>query len=214
MEYIIDGIVYGVLETTILEWIAVATGLMSVWYSMKENIWVYPTGIVSVLIYVYIAFMYKLYADMGVNFYYFIMSIYGWYYWVHPKSDSRDQVPVTMNNRNENLFSVALTIGSFSILYFVLTNFTDSDVPFWDSLTTCFAILGMYLMARKKLESWVAWIITDLISIPLYFYKELVLTSFQFLVFTIIAIGGYISWKRSMEKEQSRIKDTATAEGV
>ena len=206
MEYIIDGIVTGVLQTTILEWIAVATGLLSVWYSMKENIWVYPTGIVSVLIYVYIAYIYKLYADMGVNFYYFIMSVYGWYYWLLPKSDDREQVRVTMNNKTENLISAALTIGSFSILYFVLSNFTDSDVPFWDSLTTCFAILGMYLMARKKLESWVAWIITDLISIPLYFYKELVLTSFQFLVFTIIAIGGYISWKRSMEENNSKFK--------
>ncbi len=206
MEFIIDGIVTGVLQTTILEWIAVATGLLSVWYSMKENIWVYPTGIVSVLIYVYIAYVYKLYADMGVNFYYFIMSVYGWYYWLHPKSDSREQVPVTMNNRTENVISAALTIGSFSILYFVLSNFTDSDVPFWDSLTTCFAILGMYLMARKKLESWIAWIITDLISIPLYFYKELVLTSFQFLVFTLIAIGGYISWKRSMEENNSKLK--------
>ena len=206
MEFIIDGIVTGVLQTTILEWIAVATGLLSVWYSMKENIWVYPTGIVSVLIYVYIAYVYKLYADMGVNFYYFIMSVYGWYYWLHPKSDSREQVPVTMNNRTENVISAALTIGSFSILYFVLSKFTDSDVPFWDSLTTCFAILGMYLMARKKLESWIAWIITDLISIPLYFYKELVLTSFQFLVFTLIAIGGYISWKRSMEENNSKLK--------
>lgn len=206
MEFIIDGIVTGVLQTTILEWIAVATGLLSVWYSMKENIWVYPTGIVSVLIYVYIAYIYKLYADMGVNFYYFIMSVYGWYYWLHPKSDSREQVPVTMNNRTENVISAALTIGSFSILYFVLSNFTDSDVPFWDSLTTCFAILGMYLMARKKLESWIAWIITDLISIPLYFHKELVLTSFQFLVFTLIAIGGYISWKRSMEENNSKLK--------
>ncbi|MEX0722832.1 MAG: nicotinamide riboside transporter PnuC [Gracilimonas sp.] len=214
MEYIIDGIVTGVLQTTMLEWIAVATGLLSVWYSMKENIWVYPTGIVSVLIYVYIAFMYKLYADMGVNFYYFIMSVYGWYYWLHPKNESRDQVAVTMNSKTENLISAALTIGSFAILYYVLSTFTDSDVPFWDSLTTCFAILGMYLMARKKLESWVAWIITDLISIPLYFYKELVLTSFQFLVFTIIAVGGYISWKRSMEESQSKLKNPIEASGT
>ncbi|HET8865340.1 MAG TPA: nicotinamide riboside transporter PnuC [Gracilimonas sp.] len=206
MEYIIDGIINGVLNTTLLEWVAVGTGLMSVWFSMKENIWVYPTGIVSVLIYVYIAFMYKLYADMGVNFYYFIMSVYGWYYWLHPKNDSREQVPVTMNSRNENLISVALTLGSFGIIYYILVNFTDSDVAFWDSLTTCFAILGMFLMARKKLESWIAWIITDLISIPLYFYKELVLTSFQFLVFTGIAIAGYFAWKRSMEENNSKLK--------
>ncbi|MBD3617028.1 MAG: nicotinamide mononucleotide transporter [Gracilimonas sp.] len=213
MEYVIDGIINGVLNTTLLEWVAVGTGLLSVWFSMKENIWVYPTGIVSVLIYVYIAFVYKLYADMGVNFYYFIMSVYGWYYWLHPKNDSREQVPVTMNNRNENLISAVLTLGSFGILYYVLSNFTDSDVAFWDSLTTCFAILGMFLMARKKLESWIAWIITDLISIPLYFYKELVLTSFQFLVFTAIAIAGYLAWKKSMEEEKKK-RDTQTSAAI
>lgn len=213
MEYIIDGIINGVLQTSLLEWVAVGTGLLSVWFSMKENIWVYPTGIVSVLIYVYIAFVYKLYADMGVNFYYFIMSVYGWYFWLHPRNDSREQVPVTMNNRNENLISVALTLGSFGILYYVLFNFTDSDVAFWDSLTTCFAILGMFLMARKKLESWIAWIITDLVSIPLYFYKELVLTSFQFLVFTAIAIAGYLAWKKSMEEEKKK-RDTQTSAAI
>jgi nicotinamide mononucleotide transporter len=201
MSYIIEGIVNGIYQTTALEWIAVITGLMSVWHSMKENILVYPTGIISVLIYVYIAFQYKLYADMGVNAYYFVMSVYGWYYWIHPKNDSREQVAVTINDQRENLITVALLLSSFGILYFVLTNFTDSDVPFWDSTTTSFAIAGMWLMARKKLESWVAWIITDLISIPLYFYKGLVLTSFQFLVFTGLAFAGYLAWKRSLQSE-------------
>lgn len=201
MEYIIDGIINGVIQTTALEWIAVTTGLMSVWFSMKENIWVYPTGIVSVLIYVYLAFQYKLYADMGVNFYYFVMSVYGWYYWIHPKDDSRDQVRVSLNSPKENLITIGLLLASFGILYFVLSNFTDSDVAFWDSTTTSFAIAGMWLMARKKLESWIAWIITDLISIPLYFYKELVLTSFQFLVFTGLAFAGYLAWKKSLEDQ-------------
>ncbi len=209
MEYIIEGIINGVLRTTALEWIAVATGLMSVWFSMKENILVYPTGIVSVLIYVYIAFMYKLYADMGVNFYYFVMSVYGWYYWTHTDREDRDQVPVTTNTLEENLISLALLLGSFSILYFGLSNYTDSDVAFWDSVTTSFAIVGMWLMARKTLESWVAWIITDLISIPLYFYKELVLTSFQFLVFTGLAFAGYIAWKKSLEEQQAKKPEPA-----
>lgn len=202
MGPIIDGIINGIYQTTALEWIAVITGLMSVWFSMKENILVYPTGIVSVLIYVYLAFQYKLYADMGVNAYYFVMSVYGWYYWLHPKNNSREQVPVTTNNDREQMITIGILLGSFGILYFVLSNFTDSDVPFWDSTTTCFAIAGMWLMARKKLESWVAWIITDLISIPLYFYKGLVLTSFQFLFFTGIAVAGLLAWRRSMQKEQ------------
>jgi len=202
MEHIIEGIINGILQTTLLEWIAVATGLTSVWFSMKENIWVYPTGIVSVLIYVYLAFEYKLYADMGVNFYYFVMSVYGWYYWIHPKDKSQAQVPVTVNSRNENFFTIGLMLVSFGILYFGLSNFTDSDVAFWDATTTSFTIAGMYLMARKKLENWIAWIITDLISIPLYFYKGLVLTSFQFLIFTILAFAGYIAWRNSLKERE------------
>lgn len=152
-----------------------------------------------------------LYADMGVNSYYFIMSIYGWYYWTNTKDDSRDQVPVTKNSALEWMVSVGILVGSFLILVFVLMNFTDSDVPIWDATTTCFAILGMWLMAKKKVESWIAWIITDIISVPLYFYKGLVLTSVQFLIFTVIACAAYFAWKKSMEKDQSIKSEIALA---
>lgn len=201
MQPIIDGIVNGIYQTSGLEWVAVICGVVSVIYSMRENILVYPTGIISVLIYVYLAFEYKLYADMGVNGYYFVMSVYGWYYWTNTDGN-KDQVPVTINSLRENFYSVGILGGSFGILVFVLINFTDSDVPFWDATTTAFAILGMWLMARKKLENWIAWIITDLISIPLYFYKGLVLTSFQFLIFTVLATMGYFAWKKSLEENR------------
>ncbi len=199
MQSIIEGIVNGIYQTSGLEWVAVICGVASVIYSMRENILVYPTGIISVLIYVYLALEYKLYADMGVNGYYFVMSVYGWYYWTNTDGN-KDQIPVTINSLRENFYSVGILAGSFGILVFVLINFTDSDVPFWDASTTAFAILGMWLMARKKLENWIAWIITDLISIPLYFYKGLVLTSFQFLIFTILATMGYFAWKKSLEE--------------
>ncbi len=202
MEYIIDGIIQGVMQTTFLEWTAVIFGIASVVCSMRENIWVYPTGIVSVVIYVYLAFQYKLYADMGVNAYYFIMSVYGWYYWTNTDSAKRDQVPITLNSMREHGYTLLLLLTSFSLLAAVLINFTDSDVPYWDASTTSFAIVGMWLMARKKLENWIAWIITDLLSIPLYFYKGLVLTSFQFLVFTVLATMGYFVWKKSYAKQQ------------
>ncbi len=202
MQPIIEGIIQGVVQTSTLEWIAVICGIASVVYSMRENILVYPTGIISVLIYVYLAFEYKLYADMGVNGYYFVMSVYGWYYWTNTEDD-RPQVPVTKNSSTEHLYSLAILFGGFGLLVFVLMNFTDSDVPIWDATTTAFAILGMWLMARKKLESWIAWIITDLISIPLYFYKGLVLTSFQFLVFTVLAFMGYLAWKKSYQNSGS-----------
>lgn len=201
MQPIIDGVINGVIQTSMLEWVAVICGVASVYYSMRENILVYPTGIVSVLIYVYLAFQYKLYADMGVNGYYFVMSVYGWYFWTNTDG-AKEQVSVTLNSAKENLYSLALLFGSFGLLFFVLINFTDSDVPAWDAATTAFAILGMWLMARKKLENWIAWIITDLISIPLYFYKGLVLTSFQFLIFTVLATMGYFAWKKSLEKTQ------------
>ncbi|MEQ9091773.1 MAG: nicotinamide riboside transporter PnuC [Balneola sp.] len=200
MQSIIEGIVNGIYQTSGLEWVAVICGVASVIYSMRENILVYPIGIISVLIYVYLAFEYKLYADMGVNGYYFVMSVYGWYYWTNTDGN-KDQIPVTINSLRENFYSVGILAGSFGILVFVLINFTDSDVPFWDASTTAFAILGMWLMARKKLENWIAWIITDLISIPLYFYKGLVLTSFQFLIFTILATMGYFAWKKSLEEK-------------
>ena len=197
-----DHFIEGVLATSTIEWIAVVTGLLSVWCSMKENILVYPFGIVSVLIYVYLAFNYKLYADMGVNSYYFVMSVYGWYHWKDTGGE-RDQIPVTVNDAREWLITAMLLIGSFGTLVFILMNFTDSDVPIWDALTTCFAITGMWLMARKKLENWIAWIITDIISIPLYFYKGLVLTSVQFFLFTLLAVAGYLAWKKSLVREQT-----------
>lgn len=199
MSEVLEGIITGVYQTSALEWMAVIFGLMSVWFSMKENILVYPTGIISVLIYVYLSFNYLLYADAGVNSYYFVMSVYGWYHWKDTEGDA-DQIPVTKNSSKEWAISAGILVSSFLILVFVLHNFTDSDVPIWDATTTCFAILGMWLMARKKVESWIAWIITDIISVPLYFYKGLVLTSFQFLFFTGLAIAGYFAWKKSLEK--------------
>ena len=181
---------------TWLEVVAVVFGLLSVWYSKQENILVYPTGMLSVLIYVYITFQYKLYADMGINSYYFIMSVYGWYHWTS-NTGEKSQIPITTNSLKENLVAVGVFVGAFLIVRFGL-GFTDSDVLNWDSFTTATAIAGMWLMARKKLENWVAWIITDIVAVPLYWYKGLMLTSFQFFVFTILATMGYIEWRKRL----------------
>ncbi|GAB2474514.1 nicotinamide riboside transporter PnuC [Algoriphagus taiwanensis] len=181
---------------TWLEAVAVFFGIASVFHSMREHIWVYPTGIVSTLIYVWICFEYKLYADMGINAYYFSMSIYGWYVWTHPK-ENQVVLPVTWSNGKGWLISAGLFAISYPVLAFVLSNFTDSDVPYWDSFTTASAFVGMWLMAKKKVENWIFWIITDLVSVPLYFYKGLILTSFQFLFFTVLAFMGLVAWIKS-----------------
>lgn len=184
-----------IYQTTLLEIIAVIFGLLSVWYSKKVNILVFPTGIVSVLIYVYICFIAKLYADMGINGVYFIMSVYGWYHWTR-KSEGKQVVPVQFASLKLNIISAVATLFSFGVLSYVLSNFTDSNVPYWDSFTTSIFIVGMLLMALKKVENWIYWIIGDVVSIPLYFYKGLVFTSLQFTIFLIIAVMGYVAWRR------------------
>ncbi|WP_421892804.1 nicotinamide riboside transporter PnuC [Marinoscillum sp.] len=185
-------------QTTWLEAVAVFFGLLSVWFSKQENILVYPTGIVSVLIYIYLTLQYKLYADMGINGYYFVMSVYGWYHWTD--SENRPQIPVTSNSKKQNVMSVLFFIASFIAIRTALVYFTDSDVPNWDAVTTSFALVGMWLMAEKKIENWIAWIITDIISIPLYLYKGLPFTALQFLIFTVLATWGYFSWRKTLLK--------------
>lgn len=199
MQDFFSTLIEQMTNTSWFEGIAVIFGLLSVWYSKQEDILVYPTGIVSVVIAVYITLTSKLYAEAGINAYYFIMSVYGWYYWTHA-DPNRPQVPVTRSNRKEHLIAAGLTIGSFFLIRFGL-DYTDSDVPNLDAITTATAITGMWLMAKKKIENWIYWILTDLIATPLYFYKELYFFSFQFLVFTILATWGFFSWRRSMIKE-------------
>jgi len=192
-----DVFYQNILATTWLEVIAVLFGLLSVWYAKKENILVFPTGIISVLIYVYICLFAGLYADMGINAFYFVMSVYGWYKWTR-KDQGDNYIPISKNNLTGNLLSIVGTIAFFFILRYFLTNFTDSTVPNWDSATTAIFLVGMWLMALKKIENWIFWIVGDVISIPLYFHKGLLLTSFQFTVFLIIAVMGYVEWRRKL----------------
>jgi nicotinamide mononucleotide transporter len=195
-QFFLAGLAEGLKNITWLESFAVFFGIASVFYSMREHIWVYPTGIVSTLIYVWICFEYKLYADMGINAYYFSMSIYGWYIWTHPK-ENKSVLPVTWLDSNGWLISTGLFVVSYPVLAFLLSRYTDSDVPYWDSFTTASAFVGMWLMAKKKVENWIFWIITDVVSVPLYFYKGLMLTSFQFLFFTVLATMGLFAWIKS-----------------
>jgi nicotinamide mononucleotide transporter len=191
------------LQTTWLEALAVITGIGSVWFSRQESILVYPVGIVSVLIYVYLAWVYQLYADSAVNFYYFLMSVYGWWNWKHTGNQA-NQIPISRSTRNGHLMNIFVFASSFVILAFVLTKFTDSDVPMFDAFTTSAAITAMWLMARKKIEHWIFWLICNFISIPLYTYKGLPFTSVQFVVFSIISVMGLISWRKKLLAQKRR----------
>lgn len=189
-------------DTTWMEFVAVILGIASVWYARRENILVYPTGIVSVLIFVFICFNARLYADAGINLFYFGMSVYGWYNWTRPAGNS-GQLAISVNSLKQQWTGIGLTVISYwAILGLIwLFNYDDtvymqSYVPWTDSFTTSVFLVGMLLMARKKVENWAYWIIGDVISIPLYFMKGLVFTSFQYLVFLIIAVMGLIEWRR------------------
>jgi len=181
-----------------LEVIAVFMGLASVIFSKKENILVYPTGIISVLIYVYLFFEVKLYADTGINLFYFGMSIYGWYNWSRKSKDTK--IDISKNTRNQNILVIVSILILWYFLYFLLSNYTDSDVAHIDSYTTAVCFVGMWLMTWKRIENWIMWIIADVVSVPLYWYKELYLTSFQFVIFIILSVLGYMEWKKKLHK--------------
>ncbi len=184
-----------------LEVIAVIFGFLSVWYSKQENILVYPTGIISTLIFVYLLWKWELLGDMMINAYYFSMSIYGWYIWTR-KVDATHFTPVTKMTKKENIWSVFIFVATLLFVFWVYNYFDkwNSWTAYVDTITTAIFFVGMWLMARKKIENWIFWIIGDIISVPLYFYKGLTLTSFQYLLFTIIAVFGYFAWKKSLNK--------------
>ena len=189
------------VHLVVLEIIAVIFGFLSVWYSKRENILVFPTGIISTAIFVYILLVFGLLGDMLINAYYFSMSIYGWYVWTR-KVDGDHYIPITETTFEENRQSVILfmvTILFVCAVYLIFDKF-DSWTAYVDTLTTSIFFVGMWLMAKKKLENWMYWIIGDIISVPLYWYKGLIFTSLQYFLFTIIAIYGYLAWKKSLNK--------------
>ncbi|MBK8442323.1 MAG: nicotinamide mononucleotide transporter [Sphingobacteriales bacterium] len=191
-----------IVQSSALEAIAVIFGLLSVYFSGRNHIAVYPTGIVNVLLYVYICFNSKLYADMGIQMYYFVMSVYGWIHWNQVQQN--EQSGIMHNSSRENLRDAGLFFLFFGLIYALLRHYTDSDVPFWDSLTTAIFLVAMYLMARKKIEHWLWWIAGDIMVIPLFIYKGLVLTAFQYVVFTALAIYGFWQWKQQIASPRKK----------
>jgi nicotinamide mononucleotide transporter len=181
----------------ILEIVAVIFGLLSVWYAKKDNILVFPTGLVSTSIFVYLLWKWTLWGDMMINGYYFVMSIYGWYHWTRKKGDT-EEFPISKISSSEKRIAIILfifTVAFVVSVYHYFDKFT-TWYAYVDTFITGIFFVGMWLMAKRKVENWIFWIIGDVISIPLYFAKGYTFTSFQYIVFTIIAIFGYLEWKK------------------
>lgn len=182
------------------ERIAVVAGIASVWFSRKENILVYPVGLINTIIYIWISYKYQLPGEASVNFYYTVMSIYGWFMWTKKNQQQEKALHITYSDKKmwqyTFLFFAIIYIAYYLCLTYLKNNFFEGAIPWADSLATATAFTGMWLMTRKKVESWYWWITTNIASIPLYFVKELALTSVYYLVLLVMAIFGLLEWKR------------------
>lgn len=185
-----------------LEITAVVFGIISVLFARKNNILVYPTGLISTLIFIYILYNFKLYGEFIINIYYSVMSILGWYLWSR-RNNGQEEFPISIMNSKEYKISgliFSVTLLFIALVYHFFDKFTDLTA-YVDAFTTALFFVGMWLMAKRKIENWIVWIIADIISVPLYFYKGLTVSSLQFIVFTIIAILGYKEWKIFLQKK-------------
>jgi len=187
----------------VLEALAVIFGIFSVVYSKKNNVLVYPTGLAGTVLYIYLAWEWQLYGDMIINGYYFYMSIYGWYIWSRKDNRHEDLVKITVMQRADKIKCIsifALSVIGVSLVYIYFNKFTH----WWasvDTIVTGLLFVGMWLMARRKIENWLFLIAGNIIAIPLFFLKGLILTSILYIVLTIIAVFGYKAWKRILQKE-------------
>jgi nicotinamide mononucleotide transporter len=200
-QEIIDQFISGIRQTGTLEFIAVIAGIASVWFSRKEHILVYPVGLVNTIIYIYLSIKGQLFGEASVNFYYSVMSIYGWILWTRKDALTQTRILHISNSSKKEWIQQLTFFGFFYLLIFILLTwlqkgFAPEAIPWADAFASASAYTGMWLMARKKTESWIWWIATNMASIPLYFVKGYVFTSVQFLILFVLAIAGLIEWKK------------------
>lgn len=200
LDFLISQYKNATILQIILESLAFVCGILSVYFAKKENICVYPTGLISTIITVYLLYQAKYFGDMTMNFYYSIMSIYGWYKWA--SKDNEPELEITRTSRNEKIIGVGLLILTMIITYLVYLFFDYKlEIPnYIDIFTSGIFFTAMWYMALKKIENWTLWIIGDLIAVPLFAHRGLGMLSLQYLIFTILAILAYIQWKNILNK--------------
>lgn len=200
IQELFDQFIAGLKATTIPEYIAVLAGIASVWYSKKEDIRVYPTGLLNTIIYIWLSFKYHLLGEASVNFYYTIMNIYGWYLWTRKDARQQTLVQIKFLDKKEWLQQLLFFGLFYCIIFFALQYlkkaFAPGAIPWADALASASAFTGMWLMTRKKVESWYWWIITNICAMPLYFVKGLVFTSVYYFILLILAISGLMEWRK------------------
>ena len=188
----------------VLEFIAFVFGILSVWYAKKENILVYPTGLIATIITTYLLYIAGYLGDMMINGYFTIMSIYGWYKWARKENDT-EIIAITRTNKKEKIIGIALFFVTIFVV-FGIYNFFDYEIKtanYIDIFASGIFFTGMWYMANKKIENWTLWIFGDIIVTPLYAYRGLGMLSLQYLIFTILAISAYLEWKKILNSSQN-----------
>jgi nicotinamide mononucleotide transporter len=193
----------------VLELTAVFFGVVSVLYAKKNNVLVYPSGIVGSAIFVYLLIKWGLFGDFIINIFYVIMSVYGWYLWTR-KANGKDLLSISRTNSKEKVIASMIFVAALIFIWIIYIAFDKFDnwTAYVDTLTTAIFFSGMWLMAKRKIENWIFWIVGDIITVPLYFYKGLTMSSFLYLIYTFIAIAGYLAWRRSIENCKIHKLDT------
>lgn len=197
---IIQSFIKDCKDTRWQEWVSTIFQIASVWYAKKNKILVYPVGIIGVLLAAYVYYFMAtppLYADALLNVYYFIMSIYGWYQWVQ-KKESSYKFPISWCKRTERLVGIFIFFSFWIFIYWILKMFTNSNTLYLDSFVSASALVSMWWMAKRKIENWIAWMASNLVAIPLNFYKGFMLFTLMYVLFLALAILGYREWKKQI----------------
>lgn len=185
------------LSGNYIELLGAILGFAYILFSIRQSIWTWPVGLLTSVLYVWVFLTTKLYADMGLQVYYVFISIYGWYEWLRGKSsDDNGKLHITRLTLKLGLILALISVLVFLLMWYVLKNFTDSPVPFADSLATTLSIVATWMLARKILEHWLVWIFVDAFSIGLFWYKDLYPTVILFVVYTVMALVGFVEWKK------------------
>ena len=182
-----------------VELLGVAFSILYLFFSIRQNILLWPMGMVSAVLYMVVFYQSKFYAAMGLNGYYFIISIYGWIHWRKGGTQNGKEFPVSRISRRLALILLGVTSVAFLGIGVILERYTDSPIPFWDALTTAVSFTATWMLARKILEHWILWIIVDAVSMGLYLYRGLYPTLFLFAIYTTMAVIGYMKWKSAFK---------------
>ena len=192
----------------ILQIVGVALGLLYLYFEYKANIWLWVVGLIMPIVHGILYYRQGLYADFSMEIYYIVAGVYGLAVWLRGekrnKKDKDSEFKIAYTPRVAWVAIVGVYALLHAIIYALLVNFTDSNVPFWDSLTTSLSVIAYWLLSRKYIEQWLVWLIVDVITVGLYIYKDIPFTAGLYALYSALAIAGYMRWRRVILGEKSQ----------